>query len=120
MRIVHSFNELYAPSTTVSDLAVFNVAIKGSSYLSSIRVSKKTGDLVAEFTDGAVFGYDCGGYDAAQAVMDAVLAAPSRGKFFYRYVRTSFPFHKIKSRSPYRKRRSFKEKVADWVWRKFR
>ena len=115
MQTFNSFNELYQNQATVSNMAVFNVAIKDSSYLRSIRVDKKTGDLIVGFYDGAVFGYEVGPY--GQALMDAVLSAPSKGKYFYHYIRTSYPFYKIRSRSPYRKRRNIGEKVADWIWK---
>ena len=115
MRTVHSFNELYQQQATVSNLAVFNKAIKGSSYLSSVRVDEETGDLIIGFTDGAICGYRVGG--KAQEIMDAILAAPSRGKYFTQYVKMVYPYYKIRERSPYRKRKNIKEKVADWVWR---
>ena len=115
MKVVHSFNELYQPQAVMSDIAIFNKAIKDSSYLSSIRVDKETGDLIVGFTDGAIFGYQVG--DNAQEIMDAILAAPSKGSYFYHYVRTSYPFYQIRERSPYRKRHNIPEKVADWVWR---
>lgn len=118
MKTYGSFEELYGSPVTVENMAVFNKAIKDSSYLSSVHVDKKTGDLIVGFTDGAVFGYEVG--DRAQALMDSILGAASKGKYFYRHVRTSYPFYKIKSRSPYHKRRNFKEKVADWVWRLLR
>lgn len=114
MKVFHSFNELYQQQSTVSNLAVFNKAIKDSSYLSSVRVDDETGDLIVGFTDGAVFGYEV---DDAQAIMDAILAAPSKGSYFYHHVRKSYPYYKIRERSPYHKRRGIKEKVADWVWR---
>lgn len=118
MKIVHSFNELYQEQMTVSNMAVFNKAIKDSSYLSSIRVDKETGDLIVGFTDGAIFGYQVG--NRGQEIMDAVLSAESKGSYFYHNVRTSYPFYKIRDRSPYRKRHGIKEKLADWIWRTFK
>lgn len=118
MKIVHSFNELYQYQATVSNMAVFNKAIKDSSYLASIRVDKKTGDLIVGFTDGAVFGYRVG--DNGEEIMNAVLNAPSKGSYFYHNVRSHYPFYKIRDRSPYRKRKNIKEKVADWIWKTFK
>lgn len=118
MKIVHSFNELYQSQVAVSNMAVFNKAIRDSSYLSSVRVDKETGDLIVGFTDGAIFGYQVG--DNAQEIMDAILAAPSKGSYFYHNVRKSYPFYKIRERSPYRKRSGIKEKVADWIYKTFK
>lgn len=118
MKIYHSFNELYQSQAVVSNMAVFNKAIKGSTYLTSVRVDAETGDLIVGFTDGAICGYKVG--DKGQEIMDAILAAPSRGKYFSKYVKKAYPYYKIRERSPYRKHRGIKEKVADWVWRKFK
>ena len=113
MQTFNSFNELYQNQATVSNTAVFNVAIKDSSYLRSIRVDKKTGDLIVGFYDGAVVGYEVG--DNGEEIMNAVLNAPSKGGYFYHNVRSHYPFYKIRDRSPYRKRRNIGEKVADWI-----
>ena len=118
MKIFHSFNELYHNQATVSDMAVFNRAIRGSTYLSSVRVDDETGDLIVGFTDGAICGYKVG--DKGQEIMDAILAAPSRGKYFAKYVKKEYPYYKIRERSPYRKRKNIKEKVADRIYKTFK
>lgn len=119
MKIYHSFNELYQNTTpvTVSNLAVFNKAVQ-SSLLMYVKVDKKTGDLIAGFYDGAIFGYKVGGQ--GQQIMDNILAADSKGSYFYHNVMRSYPFYKIRGRSPYHRRHNIPEKVADWVWRMFK
>ena len=111
MRFVASFNQLVEPKSRIPRIGVTNLfgffepkrtRVRGSSYLQSMGIDNDTGRLEVEFTDGAIYQYDCNGNE--QKVMDDILAAPSRGSYFYHHVRTDYPFYQVKPRDKTKKR----------------
>ena len=68
--------------------------IYGSSYLKSIGYDYDTNQMEVEFTDGAVYRYDC-----YPTEIDDILNAESRGQYFYYNDRLAFPYHRVRGRS---------------------
>lgn len=101
MNIITSFNQLpglgdYCGSSIgiTNALSLFNAdrqPIYGSSYLASIGYDYNKNVMEVEFTDGAIYEYKC-----SDAEIDDILAADSRGQWFYYNVRTSFPFRRVR------------------------
>ncbi len=56
------------------------------------RVGYDGGVLVIEFKSGGVYEYD----DVLRDVFDALMAAPSHGKYFHRHIRNIYAFKRIK------------------------
>lgn len=79
-------------------MSLFNVdrmPIQGSSYLSSVGYDYDKSRMEVEFTDGAIFQYDC-----ADSEIRDLLDSDSRGQWFYYNIRTSFPYYKIRGPIP--------------------
>ena len=67
--------------------------IYGSSYLQSIGYDYDTNQMEVEFTDGAIYRYDC-----YPSEIDDILNAESRGQYFYYNDRLEFPYHRVRGR----------------------
>jgi hypothetical protein len=61
-----------------------------SSLLSSVRYSPQA-TLEIEFRSGAIYCY----FLVPQAIFDGLIAAPSKGTYFNRYIRSSFRSQRI-------------------------
>lgn len=98
-----SFNQLCPiPTIGVSGGTIFNMDRKvlpdgrskfgpyKSSYLETVGYEPGTRELEAEFTDGAIYSYD----NVPQQTYENMLAAPSKGQYFYNYIRKGYPYHK--------------------------
>lgn len=99
-----SFNELPGIDGPVSSLglvngcSLFNIdrdPILGSSYLKSIGYDYDNSRMEVEFTDGAIFQYDC-----PDSIIRDILDADSRGQWFYYNVRLDYPYTKIRGPVP--------------------
>lgn len=63
-----------------------------SSSIRSVRHESKTNVLEIEFQSGSVYRY----FAVPLAVLDGLVEAPSKGGYFNRVIRSSYPFDRVK------------------------
>jgi hypothetical protein len=64
-----------------------------SSVLASVAYDTRTSVLCLEFRSGAIYRY----FDVPPILFQALLAADSKGTFFHRFLRGSFPYALLRS-----------------------
>ena len=67
-----------------------------SSNLKSIRYNSKTEELLVYFRSGSIYSYD----GVPRAVVQSLKFAESRGRYFWRYIRMSYPYRKLRGPNP--------------------
>jgi hypothetical protein len=67
-----------------------------SSNLKSIRYNAKTEELLVYFRSGSIYSYD----GVPRSIVQSLKFAESRGRYFWRYIRMSFPYTKVRGPNP--------------------
>lgn len=67
-----------------------------SSNLKSIRYNSKTEELIVYFRSGSIYSYD----GVPRPVVQSLKFAESRGRYFWRYIRMSYPYRKLRGPNP--------------------
>lgn len=63
----------------------------GSSNLAEVGYNATSQTLEVMFQDGSIYQY----YNVPQPIYDALMAAPSKGKFLYSQIKDRFPYARV-------------------------